>query len=747
MKIFEKRPLAMILFIMLGAFSFFADLTWEIKVILASVSLAVILQICCFDKIKFCRKPIVIISLAALTVSLLCSALWSGLFFPTKYYDKNVEMTARIYEIDNTDYYSSKIVCRSEKIERKRDKHTFVAYVSKEVAGGLCEYDVVTFRADVSEFTTQDDGFDGRSYYISRGYSAFLDNLTELSVKGDKSDKLNSLLNSLRHRISNKLKLRTDYKTGAFLSALIVGDREDLDGNTKLNFTRLGISHILALSGMHLAILSAAINFLLIRMSVKKKARVGITVVLVVFYAGFTGFSASVLRSGLMLIISGILYLLSSKADMITSLSLSVFLIVLFNPTSIYDMSLWLSAFATLGVIVFSEIAEKIDSDMGFLKKSWILFKNGCLVSVFAFCATFALTALRFDGFSVVSVFTTLLFSFFIQLFIYGGMLILLIGRIIPFGKILVVFADIILWMAEFVSSFKFVYVSMDFLIVKLLVVLLSVFFFSFLIFDAKSKKRMIAVIIIMLGLVFTTAEVCTFMNCYTDDVIYTPSEAGDTVLLKSDLEVTFVYSGRAVSKNARDILAIVTDEKLTYIDYFVFTSYSHSTIDFAKIIIDGIKVEKILVPVPVTTEELSQAEGLSYLLSEYGTSLEFYEPLSYVKFGEYEYCLFDKCDYTYGNSPANAFEIVWCDKRFTYVSACRYDLLSPSAKALIYHSETLIIGTSASKSDYIFNFVLPELNHLYCHEDWRVSESAMDYYNRKGVPTELVKTPLSLID
>lgn len=747
MRIFEKRPLAIILCIMLGAFSFFADLTWEIKLILASVSLTIILQILCFDKIKFCRKPIVIISLAALTVSFLLSALWSWAFYPSKYYGKNVEITARIYEIDNTGYYSSKIVLKSEKIAGKKDRHTFVGYVDKQTAVDLSKYDVVTFSADVSEFTKQDDGFDGRSYYVSCGYSAFLDDLTGISVTENKPDKLDSLFKSLQHNISNKLKLRTDYKTGAFLSALIVGNRADLDGNTKLNFTRLGISHILALSGMHLAILSAALNFLLIRMSVKKKLRVAITSVLVVLYVALTGFSASVLRAGLMLIISGVLYLLSSKADMITSLSVSVFLIVLFNPTSVYDLSLWLSAFATLGVIVFSEIAEKINSDTGFFKRCWILLKNGCLVSVFAFCATFVFTALRFNGFSVISVFTTLIFSVLIQLFIYGGMLVLMIGGIIPFGKILVFFADMILWLADRVSSVKFIYVSMDFFAVKLLVALLSILFFSFLVFETKNKRRTIIVIVIMLGITFAVAEISTLVKLGSDDVIYTPSSSGDTVLLKSDSEVTLIYSGRSVSQNARNILAGISTNKLTYIDNFVLASYSHSTIEFANIIIDGIKVERIMLPVPTTDEELGQAEGLSYLLAHYGTYLEFYEPLNYLKFGEYKYCLFDKCDYTYGKSPANVFEIVYGEKRFAYVSACEYELLSPSAKALLYRSESLIIGTSTSRSEYIFNFVLPEVEHLYSHEDWRVSESAKEYYERKGASTELVKTPLSFIN
>ena len=71
MKILEKRPLALILCVMLGGFSFFADFIWQTKIILAAVSLLIIGAIYLFDNLKFGRKAIVIISLVAFCVSLL----------------------------------------------------------------------------------------------------------------------------------------------------------------------------------------------------------------------------------------------------------------------------------------------------------------------------------------------------------------------------------------------------------------------------------------------------------------------------------------------------------------------------------------------------------------------------------------------------------------------------------------------------------------------------------------------------
>ena len=747
MKILEKRPLAIILCVMLGGFSFFAGFSWQFKLVISSLPLLAIAIIYLFENLKQGRKPIVILSLVALCVALLLSALWSALFYPAQYYDKTVKLEGRIYDIDHSGTSSSKMIFKTDKINGKKDRHTLILNIDKYKVTEFRKYDVVIMDAVISEFSNSDDGFDGKSYYVSNGYSAYISDVEAFEIIENKPDRIDAFFKGLQLKISNKLKLTTDYETGAFLSALIVGDRSDLSGNTKLNFARLGISHILALSGMHLAILSVGVNLLLVRLGVKKKLRVTIMILLVSFYMGLTGFSASVVRSGLMLIISSMLFLLSTKADSLTSLAISVSLIVAFSPTSVFDLSLWLSAFATLGVIVYSEIAEKNDANHSFPRKIWIVFKNGTLVSVFAFAATFAFTALRFDNFSIASVITTLIFSFVIQLFIYGGLLLLIIGNLIPFGKLMIFFSNGILWLAETISSIKFIYVSMGSFVVKLFIVLLTVFFFAFLVLEIKNKRRGILIILILLLAVFSTAEIDTLSNRYNDEVIYAPNVSGDVVLMKSHGDVSVVYSGRAVSSGAWDILECFADERLTYVDTFVFAGYSHSTIEFVNEIIDGIKVERIMLPTPTTDEEKGQAEGVSYLLSSYGTYLEFYEQRKYVNLGEYKYRLFEKADYKYGLSPQNVFEVVYNDDRITYVSYCKYTELSASAKALLYNSENLIIGTPNSSKKYTFDMRLPEIKNIYLNDKSLITDEANDFYEKKGASTSTVKTPVNIFD
>ena len=747
MKILEKRPLALILCIMLGGFSFFADFKWGVRLIIAAVALLTIGIIYISDTLKEGRKVIVLISLIAFSLSLVLSVIWSSVFYPNRLYDSRAEIEGKIYDIDNSDSATSVMLCKTKRINGKRNKHTFIVYVDKEIAVRISEYDAVAFTAEINELSSSDDGFDGRSYYVANGYSALCTDVSDLNVGENKVDRIDLMLDSMRLKISNRLKMRTDFDTGAFLAALIVGDRSDLSGSTRLNFARLGISHILALSGMHLAILSAALNFLLIKLGVNKKIRVAVLAVLVVFYMGITGFSASVVRSGFMLIISGVLYLLSRKSDAITSLTIAISLIVLIKPESVYDMSLWLSAFATLGVIVFAEISEKPDKFASKWYKVWLWFKNACLVSVFAISATFALTALRFDYFSVVSVFTTLIFSFVIQFFIYGGLLLLLLGGIIPFGKIIVFFSNAILGLAEWISSSKLVYVPMHSVMTKMLAALLAVFFFAFLVLEIKNKKRCACIILILLISVFAVGETDALIHRYSDDVIYAPNKSGDVVILKSDGDLTAIYSGKAYTDGAFDILDCFTDERISYVDNLVFVSYSYTTIDFIKAIIDNVKVERIMLPRPTTDDEIAQVEGLSYLLSGYGTTMECYDIVEYLYFGEYRYSLFEKVDYVYGEYPSNVYQLVVGEEKYTYLSPCKYSSLSASARALVWNSENLIIGTVGNSNYYIFDMRIESIKEISYFDDGRLSDGASEYYKNNGASVRCTKTPFSLLD
>lgn len=173
-------------------------------------------------------------------------------------------------------------------------------------------------------------------------------------------DGVMSLSKSLQKEFSKHVdKVFGDHS--ALAKGLLVNDTSDIDAKTKTDFKRSGTSHILAVSGMHIALLMGAVELLLRKVEVKKGIRIVIISVLSLFFLALTGFVASAVRSVLMLFAVYLCYILYEENDSITSLFASVAVIILFSPFSVYDLGMWMSFLATLGILaVYPYFDEKI---------------------------------------------------------------------------------------------------------------------------------------------------------------------------------------------------------------------------------------------------------------------------------------------------------------------------------------------------------------------------------------------------
>ncbi len=744
MNIFEKRPLSLILCVALGVFSLFSDLPIYFKLSFSALSFICVLASFFYKRDFFDKHGITRGLLIAVGAAFLLSAIWQAVFFPSKHYNKTVEVDAKIYDIDKSRSSFDILDIKTEKINGMNDEHKIIVYIDKKETAYLKKYDIVSFEATITPLESTIGDFDTRAYQISRGYSAFAEFEGELSINGNETDDIDKILSDIRLKVSNTLKKRTDYQTGAFLTALIIGDRTDLDGNTNLNFLRTGISHILALSGMHIALLSLLLNKLLSMLRVGKRSRIVAVAVFVLFYIGITGFSTSVARAGIMLMITGLLFLLKYKSDSITSLFISIAVILTISPNAVYDMSLWLSAFATLGVICYSEISsESDDKPTTWIKKQLKLLKDAALISVFAFGATFCICAVKLDSMSVISIISTILFSFITNLLIYLGIIILLIGNIFKIGSLAIILSDFIKEFAEVLSDIKWIYVSTESIVTKVFIIAFCLMFFGFLVSSNKSKGKAILTISISLLLVFTSGIIDTSIKRAKDDVIYAPMSSGDALVLKSDNVTTVIYTGKATTTSLYDLVGILNDNKVMYIDNFVFSSYNYNNISFSQNILDAIKLQRILLPYPETDDEINQVEGISDLMSLYGAELSVYNMLDTLRFGEFEYKLYHKSKYKYGTDNISVFTVNTDKSEYSYISSSDKSNLNADARMLLYNTENLIIGNGSPNTE--FSMTLPYIKSIYCADVNKFTEDVDKYYKKREVSVNSTETPISV--
>ena len=146
--------------------------------------------------------------------------------------------------------------------------------------------------------------------------------------------------------------------TYALFSALLLGNKDNLDPSVRRDFARLGISHVLALSGMHITLLTTLLSLFLSIFKIPKPIKLVLLIFSIAFFVALTGFNDSAIRAGLMMSIYYALHLLGRGTDSITSLFLSVTVILIFLPYHIFSLPLILSFLSMLGCIVSSKIIK-----------------------------------------------------------------------------------------------------------------------------------------------------------------------------------------------------------------------------------------------------------------------------------------------------------------------------------------------------------------------------------------------------
>ncbi len=163
---------------------------------------------------------------------------------------------------------------------------------------------------------------------------------------------------NLRHRIINGFTNALGDENGLVISSMILGRRAvDLPPETRDLFVNLGLSHILAASGFHVALLLGIVFWLTQSLPPMKKLIIGVIILL--FYVGLTGIQPSILRASLMGIAILISQILERKTNTLGALLLAGFLLLIFQPLWIWDLGFQLSFLATFALLVTSPFIER----------------------------------------------------------------------------------------------------------------------------------------------------------------------------------------------------------------------------------------------------------------------------------------------------------------------------------------------------------------------------------------------------
>ncbi len=286
----------------------------------------------------------------------------------------------------------------------------FKMRVSSKLKWEAEPFDTVTAQVQTLEQET--------SYYWSQGIFLRGYLIGEVSVATAESRPFYYPIIEVRRYAASALQQMITTEEGGLLVGMLLGDRSHISQQTANDFRDAGVSHLLAVSGMHLSVLSAVLMWLLKRLRIPRRIRVILGMAGVIFFMALTGFSASVNRAGIMMLVYLGAQVFGREPDSMNSLGFSVLLLTLCNPFAALDYGLLLSFAATLGILLFYQKAaswfririEKIKHR--YVQKILRKLVGSVLLSLSASALTYPVLLFTYGEISLISPLTNLLVVF-----------------------------------------------------------------------------------------------------------------------------------------------------------------------------------------------------------------------------------------------------------------------------------------------------------------------------------------------
>ena len=423
---------------------------------------------------------------------------------------------------------------------------------------------------------------------------------------------------------------------------ILVGYKDEISENIQENFKESNISHILAVSGLHVSYIVLAITKSLEKIQGKRNSKF-VTIFFIIIYMFLTNFSPSVVRACVMGIIAIASKLTYNKNDIYTNIAISLLCILIYNPYLITSVGVLLSYGGTIGIILFQ---KSISLVLGRIKSQSEIYKYNSKIRkvidyiqdtlVVSFSAQIVIEPI------IAKMYNTLSFSFFITNFLVSpiiGPIIILgflfiisnylcpkfisiiikfiienllrvlieiskIGKILPFNKIYVATPDV--W--QIFTYYIVIYIIN--IIYKVSIKRSTTAFQKRLInwknlikhLIKKHFRKVLEIILCIVILVITIKIIPNSLKIYFIDV-----GQGDSTLIVTPHGKTILIDGGGsenydVGKNI--LLPYLLDRKITKIDYVIISHFDTDHVGGILTVLEELRVEKVIIGKQCETSE-----------------------------------------------------------------------------------------------------------------------------------------------
>ena len=348
-----RRPLGVIGLVYLSSlaviFHFYSQLLTAVISVAAAAAVAAAVAVKLIKRRSRAGFAVIAAGLSVLFAVLSFSAFTRFRVEPIleNYSDKEIYIEG--YVCDELSYNDASVTCtvQTEKINGEPVK----TKISLLLTGDL---DVEAFDRVSARIKTKPANY---NYLLSRGiylYAAEGEN-SEFSASHEKHISPYYYAVMLRQKIKSVFNSSLDKNASAMSRAVLLGDKKALPYEVRKAFSDTGVSYLIVVSGMHLAIVTLFLRRLFDRVRLNNTAAFVLITLFVLMFIALTGLTTSVVRSGIMMILFYLSRLLLRDCDSFNSLGIAALALTVTNPFSVGDIGMLLSFAATFGILLWAD--------------------------------------------------------------------------------------------------------------------------------------------------------------------------------------------------------------------------------------------------------------------------------------------------------------------------------------------------------------------------------------------------------
>lgn len=417
--------------------------------------------------------------------------------------------------------------------------------------------------------------FNYKDYLLHKNIEYVL-KIDEFNIKKKNKNVFYIIKNAIYKRINN-------IENNSYLFAFILGESSYIDEDNYNSYKTNGITHLFALSGLHISIFSAIILFILKKFKCGEVVSFVITSIFLLFFSFIASFTPSILRATIFFILSSInkIWYFFIKPKFL--LFLTFIILVLINPNYIFYTGFILSFTITFFILIYNENNNKTS----ILK-----------ISIVSFLASLPIIANMSYEINIIGFINNIFFIPFVSSIVFPLSLLTII-----FSKLIIVLGLLLRFM-EFVSSISSKILNITLIITK--ISLFEIIIYYVLLILVIKKKKIVKVLFIILLLFFYLKPY--FKN--STSIYFIDVGQGDSALIVTNNKSILIDSGGTISyesdswkkrnKNFNlmksSMIPFYKSIGLKKIDYAIFSHGDSDHIGYANDLICNFKVDNVLI-------------------------------------------------------------------------------------------------------------------------------------------------------